>query len=118
MVIDEADAVAQIQLALLEALNLQEVRAWGIVQGLDRSVEVAMLLPQPPKRLLKLPPVLFAKARRGRTPCPAADTLAGAVASLDYRLKYRPASTDSGYQKTVNAASQVNPASTFSDTVS
>ena len=39
------------------------------MQRLDRGVEVAMLLPQSSERSFQLPCVLFAKARRGRTPC-------------------------------------------------
>ena len=46
LVLDKGDAVAQIQLALFQALDLQLVGARGIVQRLDRGVEVTMLLPQ------------------------------------------------------------------------
>src|SRR5271170_5262499 len=47
LVLDEADAVAQHQLALLEALDLQDVRTWRDLQRFDRRVEIAVLLPQP-----------------------------------------------------------------------
>src|SRR5450755_4884778 len=49
LVLDEADAVAQHQLALLEPLDLENVRAGRDLQRLDRGVEIAMLLPQPRK---------------------------------------------------------------------
>ena len=47
LVLDEGDAVAQNELALLEALDLQDVGAGHGLEGLDRGVEVAVLLPQP-----------------------------------------------------------------------
>src|SRR3954452_9145236 len=44
LIFDEADAVAQHELALFQPLHLQEVRARHVVQSLDGHVEVAMLL--------------------------------------------------------------------------
>lgn len=44
LILDEADAVAQLELALLQALNLQKIRPGGTVQRLDRGIEVAVLL--------------------------------------------------------------------------
>src|SRR5580704_1048827 len=44
LVFDESDAVAQLQLALLQALDLDDVGAQRMLQRRNRSVEVAMLL--------------------------------------------------------------------------
>ena len=44
LILDEGDAVAQVQLALFQPLDLQHIRAWGHLQGLDRGIEVTMLL--------------------------------------------------------------------------
>ena len=46
LVLDERDAVAQVKLALLEALDLQDIRAGRVLQGGDGGVEIAMLLLQ------------------------------------------------------------------------
>src|SRR5580700_397627 len=47
LVLDETDAVAQRELALFEPLDLEDVGSGHRLQRLDRSIEVAMLLPQP-----------------------------------------------------------------------
>ena len=46
LILDEGDAVAQLQLAFLEALHLDHVGAGRFLQRGDRGVEVAMLLLQ------------------------------------------------------------------------
>src|SRR6266540_4412775 len=68
LVFDETDAVAQLQLAFLQPLNLQDVGAGGIVQRFDRGIEVAVLLPQAGQGRLELAPFLLRHARRSRTP--------------------------------------------------
>ena len=47
LVFDEGDAVAELQLALLQPLQPQQIRRGRLVQGIDRRVEVAVLLLQP-----------------------------------------------------------------------
>ena len=47
LVFDEGDAVAQLQLALLQPLQPQQIRRRRLVQGIDRCVEIAVLLLQP-----------------------------------------------------------------------
>src|SRR5215216_8028985 len=69
LVLDEGDAVAQNQLTLFQALDLQDVRPGNVVQRLDGSVEVAMLLPQASQRRLELAPFLVRHRRRGTEPC-------------------------------------------------
>src|SRR5262249_23631886 len=59
LVLDIGDAVAQVELALLEPLDLQLVRAWRVLQGRDCGVEVAMLLLQPRQLLLQLTLFVF-----------------------------------------------------------
>ena len=46
LILDEGDAVAQVQLALFQPLDLQHIRARGHLEGLDRGVQVAVLLKQ------------------------------------------------------------------------
>jgi hypothetical protein len=46
LVFDEGDAVAQLQLALLQPLDLDDVGAGQPLQRRDRGIEVAMLLLQ------------------------------------------------------------------------
>src|SRR5271155_4351325 len=59
LVFDERDAVAQLQLALLQALHLNEVGARRFLQRRDRGIEVAMLLLQTRKLRPKLAFFLF-----------------------------------------------------------
>src|SRR5207248_3235275 len=54
LVLDEGDAVAQMQLALLQALDLELVEARRVLQCSNRGVEVAMLLLQSRQLLLQL----------------------------------------------------------------
>ncbi len=54
LIFDEGDAVAQLKLALLQALQLQEIRRRGQLQGCDRCVEVTMLLLQAHELCLEL----------------------------------------------------------------
>jgi hypothetical protein len=59
LVLDKGDAVAEVELALLEPLHLQEVRAGRRLQGKDGGVEVAVLLLQPRQLLPQLAFFLF-----------------------------------------------------------
>lgn len=47
LVFDESDAIAQLQLAFLEALKPQQIGGRRLMQGFDRRVEIAMFLLQP-----------------------------------------------------------------------
>jgi len=47
LVFDESDAVAQLQLALFQPLQPQQVWRRRLMQRIDRSVEIAVLLLQP-----------------------------------------------------------------------
>jgi len=47
LVFDEGDAVAQLQFAFLQPLQPQQIRRRRLVQGIDRRVEIAVLLLQP-----------------------------------------------------------------------
>ena len=66
LVLDEGDAVAQLQLALLQALHLDDVGARRLLQRRNRGVEVAMLLLQARKLRPKLAFFLFGHRRLGR----------------------------------------------------
>lgn len=54
LILDEGDAVAQLQLALLQALQPQQIRRRRLMQGIDRRVEIPVLLLQPRKFSLQL----------------------------------------------------------------
>ena len=73
LVLDEGDAVAQIELALLEPLHLQHVGAVRVLQRRDGGIEVAVLLLEARPLLPQLAFFLFGHRRRwfeaGRTPC-------------------------------------------------
>lgn len=45
-VFDEGDPVTQVKFALLQPLNLNDILPGGSLKGLDRGIEVAMLLLQ------------------------------------------------------------------------
>jgi hypothetical protein len=47
LVFDEGDAVAQLQLALLQPLQPQQIRRGRLLQRIDRRVEIAVFLLQP-----------------------------------------------------------------------
>ena len=66
LVFDEGDAVAQLQLALLQPLHLDDVGARRVLQRRNRGVEVAMLLLQARKLRPKLAFFLFRHCRLGR----------------------------------------------------
>ncbi len=66
LVLDEGDAVAQDELALLQALHLNEVGARQFLQGSNRGIEVAMLLLQARQLRPKLAFFLFCHQRLGR----------------------------------------------------
>jgi hypothetical protein len=54
LILDEGDAVAQLQLALLQALQPQQIWSRRLMQGIDRRVEIPVLLLQPRKFGLQL----------------------------------------------------------------
>ena len=66
LVLDEGDAVAQLQLALLQALHLDDVGARRLLQRRNRGVEVAMLLLQARQLRPKLAFFLLRHRRLGR----------------------------------------------------
>src|ERR1700723_1937957 len=66
LVFDEGDAVAQLQLALLQALHLDDVGAQRMLQRRNRGVEIAMLLLQARQLRPKLAFFLFRHRRLGR----------------------------------------------------
>src|SRR5580692_1537876 len=66
LVFDEGNAVAQLQLALLQALHLDDVGARRILQRRNRGVEVAMLLLQARQLRPKLAFFLLRHRRLGR----------------------------------------------------
>ena len=78
LVLDESDPVAQDELALLEPLDLQEVRARRNLKRLDRRIEVAMLLEEPRQLGAELAFFLFCHApqwlRGTPAPSPRAET--------------------------------------------
>src|SRR5260370_1328126 len=46
LILDEGNAIPQIELALFQPLDLQHVRPRGVLEGQNRGVEVAVLLQQ------------------------------------------------------------------------
>jgi hypothetical protein len=44
LVFDEGDAIAQLQLAFFQALQPQQVRRGRLMQGIDRSIQIAVFL--------------------------------------------------------------------------
>ena len=64
LVLDEGNAVAQVELALLEPLHLQHVGAGGALQGGNRGVEVTVLLLEPGQLLPQLAFFLFGHRHR------------------------------------------------------
>src|SRR6185436_385039 len=67
-VLDLRDAVAQVELALLEPLYLQHVGTARILERADGGVEVAVLLMEPRQLLPQLAFFLFAHRHRGYGP--------------------------------------------------
>ena len=47
LIFDEGDAVAQLQFAFFQPLQPQQIRRGRLMQGVDRRVEIAVLLLQP-----------------------------------------------------------------------
>jgi hypothetical protein len=47
LVFDEGNAVAQLQLAFLQPLQPQQIWCRRLMQGIDRRIEIAVLLLQP-----------------------------------------------------------------------
>jgi len=66
LVFDELDAVAQHELALFQALHLNEVGARRFLQGSNRGIEIAMLLLQARQLRPKLAFFLVCHRRLGR----------------------------------------------------
>jgi hypothetical protein len=54
LVFNEGDAVAQLQLALLQSLQSQQVWRGRLMQRIDRRVEIAVFLLQPGEFRLQL----------------------------------------------------------------
>ena len=53
-VFDEGDAVAQLQLALFQPLQPQQIRRRRLMQRVDRRIEIAMFLLQPGELVFQL----------------------------------------------------------------
>jgi len=66
LIFDKGDAVPQLQLALLQALHLDDIRSRRSLQRSDRRVEIAMLLLQAQKLGPKLAFFLLRHRRLGR----------------------------------------------------
>lgn len=64
LIFDLDNAVAQLELALLQSLHLQQVGTGCVVQRLDGGVEIAMLLPQTRQLGLQLAFVFVLHRRR------------------------------------------------------
>jgi hypothetical protein len=64
LIFDEANPVAQVQPAFLQSLDLEDVRARSILQGIDRGIQVAMLLLQPRQLLAQLAFFFFGHRHR------------------------------------------------------
>src|SRR3954447_12534708 len=47
LIFDEGDAIAQLQLALFQTLQPQQIRRGRLMQGIDRRVEISVFLLQP-----------------------------------------------------------------------
>src|SRR5256885_13294577 len=62
LILDVGNTIAQLELALLQALDLKLVGAGGVLQGRDGDIEVAVLLLQSRQLLLQLPLFLFVHA--------------------------------------------------------
>ena len=63
LIFDEGDAVAQLQLALLQTLQLQQVRSRRRLQRRDRGIQIAMFLLQTQKLCLELAVVFVGDQR-------------------------------------------------------
>src|SRR5215472_14967798 len=64
LVLDIGNAVAQVELALLQSLNLQQIRTRRMLQGGDRGIEVAVLLLQARQLLPQLAFFVFGHRHR------------------------------------------------------
>src|ERR1700683_266020 len=84
LVFDEGDAVAQLQLAFLQPLNLDNVGAGRFLQCSNRGIEVAMLLQKARKLRPKLAFFLFRHFRLGRAQVVATLRLAHSLRSITY----------------------------------
>jgi len=84
LVFDEGDSVAQLQLALLQSLDLDDVGARRFLQGGNRGVEVAMLLQEARKLRPKLAFFLFRHVRLGRALAGATLRLGHGFQSISY----------------------------------
>src|SRR5581483_6428042 len=75
LVFDLNDKVAQLQLALLQTLDLEEIGARGVVEGLDRSIQIAVLLSQPHQLRLELGLLVVRQRHRFIAPCGTASAV-------------------------------------------
>jgi hypothetical protein len=64
LVLDIGNSVAQDELALFQALDLQQIGAWRVLQSGDRDIEVAVLLLQARQLLSQLAFFLFGHRHR------------------------------------------------------
>jgi hypothetical protein len=64
LVLDIGNSVAQDELALFQALDLQKIGAWRVLQSGDRDIEVAVLLLQARQLLPQLAFFLFGHRHR------------------------------------------------------
>ena len=63
LVLDESDAVAQVELSLLQPLDLQHIGPGSALERLDRGIEIAMLLHQPREIVAEFPFFLLGHGR-------------------------------------------------------
>jgi hypothetical protein len=84
LVFDEGDAVAQLELAFLQTLDLDDVRARRSLQRSNRGVEVAMLLQEARKLRPKLAFFLVRHFCLGRALLPATLRLGHGVRPITY----------------------------------
>src|SRR5882757_6294000 len=86
LIFDEGDAIAQLQLPLLQALQHQEIRRRRLMQRINRSIEIAVLLLQTRKLGVEFALILIVHG------CILADRQDEVVAdeAARYFAEYRP----------------------------
>ena len=89
LVFDEGDAIAQLQLALLQALDLDDVCAGRFLQRGNRGIEIAMLLLEARKLRPKLAFFLFCHFRLGRPPNVPIPEFARSCGTLRFEFRNR-----------------------------
>src|SRR5581483_9742338 len=75
LILDLNDKVAQLQLALLQALHLEEIGPRGVVQSLDGGIQIAVLLSQPYQLRLELGLLVVRQRHRFIAPCGTASAV-------------------------------------------